>query len=91
MNLKYLSCMSCCTVVRIEKIMLRFVNYRLKMAQAHTSIHEMLKDTPTMNESNTAIHSGSEPRLKHPNSLPLNHISGTSLNKLDGLNSYYNE
>lgn len=51
------------------------------MAQAHTSIHEMLKDTPTMNESNTAIHSGiqsgTEPRLKHPNSLPLNNISGT--------------
>lgn len=47
------------------------------MAQAHTSIHEMLKDTPTMNESNNAIHSGTEPRLKHPNSLPLNNISGT--------------
>lgn len=50
------------------------------MAQPHTSIHEMLKDTPTMNESNTAIHSGTEPRLKHPNSLPLNNISGTYTN-----------
>lgn len=45
------------------------------MAQSHTSIHEMLKDTPTMNESSNAIHSGTEPRLKHPNSLPLNNIS----------------
>ncbi|KAJ6636191.1 Arfaptin-1 [Pseudolycoriella hygida] len=45
------------------------------MAQSHTSIHEMLKDTPTLNESNSAIHSGTEPRLKHPNSLALNNIS----------------
>lgn len=46
---------------------------------AHTShsersIHEMLKDTPSMNESNSAIHSGTG--LKHPNSLPLRNVSG---------------
>lgn len=35
----------------------------------------MLRDTPSMNESNSAIHSGTEPRLKHPNSLPLHNIS----------------
>jgi len=41
------------------------------------SIHEMLKDTPSMNESNSAIHSGTEPRgLKHPNSLPIRNASG---------------
>lgn len=41
------------------------------------SIHEMLKDTPPMNESASAIHSGTEPRnYKPPNSLPLRNISG---------------
>uniref|UniRef100_A0A0K8TMD7 Putative arfaptin n=1 Tax=Tabanus bromius TaxID=304241 RepID=A0A0K8TMD7_TABBR len=40
------------------------------------SIHEMLKDTPPMNESASAIHSGTEPRsFKPPNSLPLRNIS----------------
>lgn len=48
---------------------------------AHTShsersIHEMLKDTPPMNESNSAIHSGTDPRHKHPNNLPLRNMSG---------------
>lgn len=45
-------------------------------SQSERSIHEMLRDTPSMNESNSAIHSGTEPRLKHPNSLPLHNISG---------------
>lgn len=39
---------------------------------AERSIHEMLKDTPPMNESGSAIHSGTEGRqYKPPNSLPL--------------------
>lgn len=42
------------------------------------SIHEMLKDTPPMNESNSAIHSGIEGRVnkQHPNSLPFRNNSG---------------
>ncbi|CAD7093425.1 unnamed protein product [Hermetia illucens] len=40
------------------------------------SIHEMLKDTPPMNESTSAIHSGTEPKpFKAPNSLPLRNVS----------------
>lgn len=39
---------------------------------AERSIHEMLKDTPPMNESGSAIHSGTEGRqFKPPNNLPL--------------------
>lgn len=41
------------------------------------SIHEMLKDTPPMNESGSAIHSGTEGRpFMPPNSLPLHNHSG---------------
>ncbi|XP_014103448.2 arfaptin-2 [Bactrocera oleae] len=40
------------------------------------SIHEMLKDTPPMNESGSAIHSGTEGRpFMPPNSLPLHNHS----------------
>lgn len=47
-------------------------------SSAHTerSIHEMLRDTPSMNESNSAIHSGIEGRVKHPNSLHIRTNSG---------------
>lgn len=46
-------------------------------SQSERSIHEMLRDTPSMNESASAIHSGAhEPvRAKHPSSLPLNNVS----------------
>lgn len=50
-------------------------------SQSERSIHDMLRDTPSMNESSSAIHSGTEHRIKHPNSLPLHNISGKS--KLD--------
>lgn len=46
------------------------------------SIHEMLKDTPPMNESNSAIHSGIEGKIKHPNSLPFRNNSGEFLNNI---------
>ena len=45
-------------------------------SHSERSIHEMLRDTPTMNESSSAIHSGTEPRIK-PNSLALHNISGS--------------
>lgn len=47
-------------------------------SSAHTerSIHEMLRDTPSMNDSNSAIHSGIEGRVKHPNSLHIRTNSG---------------
>lgn len=47
-------------------------------SSGHTerSIHDMLKDTPSMNESNSAIHSGIEGRVKHPNSLHIRTNSG---------------
>lgn len=42
----------------------------MKMAHSSShserSIHEMLKDAPPMNESNSAIQSGIEGRVKHP-------------------------
>ncbi|XP_055697724.1 arfaptin-2 [Phlebotomus papatasi] len=47
-------------------------------SHSERSIHEMLKDTPSMNESNSAIHTGTEPRgfrPNHPNSLPLRNAS----------------
>lgn len=54
-------------------------------SSGHTerSIHEMLKDPaiPPMNESNSAIQSGVEGRVKHPNSLHIRTNSGKSLNK----------
>lgn len=45
------------------------------------SIHEMLKDAPPMNESTSAIHSGTEARSFKPNnlSLPLRNHSGKLL------------
>lgn len=49
-------------------------------SSGHTerSIHDMLKDEkmPSMNESNSAIHSGIEGRVKHPNSLHIRTNSG---------------
>lgn len=46
-------------------------------SQSERSIHEMLRDTPSMNESSSAIHSGTEHhRIKHPSSLTLHNISG---------------
>lgn len=49
-------------------------------SSGHTerSIHDMLKDqnVPSMNESNSAIHSGIEGRVKHPNSLHIRTNSG---------------
>lgn len=47
-------------------------------SSGHTerSIHDMLKDTPCMNDSNSAIHSGIEGRVKHPNSLHIRTNSG---------------
>lgn len=47
------------------------------------SIHEMLKDTPSMNESDNAVHTGTEdsssctpPFKSPPTSLPLRNHSG---------------
>lgn len=40
-------------------------------SHSERSIHEMLKDTPPMNESSSSIHSGTEGRIKPPNSLPF--------------------
>lgn len=54
----------------------------MKMAHSSShserSIHEMLKDTPPMNESNSAIQSGSliEGRVKHPGNLHIRTNSG---------------
>lgn len=46
-------------------------------SQSERSIHEMLKDTPSMNESSNAVQTGTEPKgIKHPTSLPLKSISG---------------
>lgn len=44
--------------------------------QSERSIHEMLKEEPCMNESNSAIHSGFETRIKHPNSTHVRTNSG---------------
>ncbi|XP_055696626.1 arfaptin-2 isoform X2 [Lutzomyia longipalpis] len=47
-------------------------------SHSERSIHEMLKDTPSMNDSNSAIHTGTEPRgfrPNHPNSLALRNVS----------------
>lgn len=52
------------------------------------SIHEMLKDTPSMNESDNAVHTGTEasssctPFKAPPTTLPLRNHSGI-------VNSYY--
>lgn len=41
------------------------------------NLHEMLRDTPAMNDSNNAVHSGTNPTTpqrgygQHPTSLPL--------------------
>lgn len=47
------------------------------------NIHEMLKDTPVMNDSNNAVHSGTAPPtpqrggyMSHPTSLPLAATTG---------------
>jgi hypothetical protein len=47
------------------------------------NIHEMLKDTPVMNDSNNAVHSGTAPPtpqrvgyMSHPTSLPLATTTG---------------
>jgi hypothetical protein len=47
------------------------------------NIHEMLKDTPVMNDSNSAVHSGIAPAtpqrlgyIPHPTSLPLSTTAG---------------
>lgn len=45
-------------------------------SHSERSIHEMLKDTPPMNESNSAIHSGTEGRIKHPSNLVFRNNSG---------------
>lgn len=42
-----------------------------RSVQVERSIHEMLKDTPSMNDSENAVHTGSEPSssciaFKHP-------------------------
>lgn len=50
-------------------------------SHSERSIHEMLKDTPPMNESNSAIQSGIEGRVKHPGSLHIRTNSGTSTNR----------
>lgn len=52
------------------------VNMAHSSAHTERSIHEMLKDTPSMNESNSAIHSGIEGRAKHPSSLHIRTNSG---------------
>lgn len=58
-------------------------------SHSERSIHEMLKDTPPMNESNSAIQSGIEGRVKHPNSLHVRTNSGKNffipINILTGL------
>lgn len=45
-------------------------------SHSERSIHEMLKDTPPMNESNSAIQSGIEGRMKQTNNLPFRNNSG---------------
>lgn len=45
-------------------------------SHSERSIHEMLKDAPPMNESNSAIQSGIEGRVKHPSSLHIRTNSG---------------
>lgn len=62
-------------------------------SSSHTterSIHEMLKDTPSMNESNSAIHSGFETRVKHPSSLHIRNNSGRFF-KYDSKESHFSE
>lgn len=51
-------------------------------SHSERSIHEMLKDAPPMNESNSAIQSGIEGRVKHPNSLHIRTNSGMYYNAL---------
>lgn len=51
-------------------------------SQSERSIHEMLKDTPPMNESNSAIHSGIEGRVKQTNNLPFRNNSGEWCNEI---------
>lgn len=46
------------------------------MENPNRSIHEMLKDTPPMNESSNAVQTGSIEPKKHPTSLPLKSVSG---------------
>ncbi|XP_021926957.1 arfaptin-2 isoform X2 [Zootermopsis nevadensis] len=63
----------------------------ISTSQAHDSpivernIHEMLKDTPVMNDSNSAVHSGTAPPtpqhlgyIPHPTSLPLSTTAAPS-------------
>lgn len=47
------------------------------------NIHEMLKDSPVLNDSNNAVHSGTAPPtpkhagfMPHPTSLPLTQTTG---------------
>lgn len=49
-------------------------------SHSERSIHEMLKDTPPMNESNSAIQSGIEGRIKQSNNLPFRNNSGKKEN-----------
>lgn len=68
------------------------INIIMAHSSSHSerSIHEMLKDTPPMNESNSAIHSGIEGRVKHPNSLPFRNNSGKLRNiVITSSRSYY--
>lgn len=51
-------------------------------SHSERSIHEMLKDAPPMNESNSAIQSGIEGRVKHPSSLHIRTNSGLCYNVL---------
>lgn len=73
-----------------DKIPSKQIRIQVNMAHSsgHTerSIHEMLKDTPSMNESNSAIHSGIEGRVKHPNSLHIRTNSGKSTHCRSHLN-----
>lgn len=63
---------------KISSKQIRIQVNNMAHSSGHTerSIHEMLKDTPSMNESNSAIHSGIEGRIKHPNSLHIRTNSG---------------
>nr|CAD7577557.1 unnamed protein product [Timema californicum] len=61
-------------------------NKPLENTSVERNIHEMLKDTPTMNESNNAVHSGTAPPTpprmgyipSHPTSLPLTSTTAPS-------------
>lgn len=61
------------------------------------NIHEMLKDTPVMNDSNTAVHSGTAPPtpqrvgfIQHPTSLPLSQTAAPASMTSPSMNSTQN-